>query len=118
MAARSDQVLGKPTVGVPSYQTAVRTEAGPASPARVTDTAEQTGVDDNALAIPDALVPAFQDFARHLVSHDAGILYRDSAVVNLEIRAADTAVAYPHQNFPRARLWIWNSFEAHLVGRS
>ena len=80
--------------------------------------AEQAGVDYDALAIPDAIVGALYDDAHHLVPHDARIADRDRAMIDLQIRSTNAAMADSNQNLVVARLWFWNRFEAHVVGRS
>src|ERR1700730_14826462 len=93
VAARSDKVLGKAAVRFAAYQPAMGAKAGPSGAARMADTAEQTGIGDDALAVADAIVAPFGNDTHGLVAHDARITHRNRAMVDLQIGAADAAMA-------------------------
>ena len=94
--------FGEPAVDVAADQDAPGAQMCLSDPAMKAGAAVQLRIDDDAIASPEVAVAARVDhFARHLVAHDARVLHRNRAAVDLVIGAADAAVRHADKHLAR-----------------
>lgn len=115
MGERRKEIVRKTAVRISPDEAAIAAQVRLPEAAIQTTTAVEARVDHDAIANPNAIVAALNNFTGYLMSHDQGIANGNGAIVNLQVGATNAAICNANQNPIAAAFRSLDIFEGQIT---